>query len=32
MHDFHLADEIVKIARKETGKSGLSKIEKILIE
>jgi hypothetical protein len=32
MHDFHLANEIVKIAGEEAGKSGLLKIEKILIE
>jgi len=32
MHDFHLANEIVKIAGEEARKSGFSKIEKILIQ
>jgi len=32
MHDFHLANEIVKIAREEAQKNGLLKIDKITIE
>lgn len=32
MHDFHLANEIVKIAREEAQKNGLLKIKKITIE
>jgi Zn finger protein HypA/HybF involved in hydrogenase expression len=32
MHDFHLANEIVKITREEARKNGLSKIKEIKIE
>ena len=32
MHDFHLANEIVKIAKEEAQKNGLLKIKKITIE
>lgn len=32
MHDFHLANEIVKIAREQAQKNGLSKINKIALE
>ena len=32
MHDFHLANEIVKIAQEEARKNGLSKINSIQIE
>ena len=32
MHDFHLANQIVKIAKEHIKKNGLSKIEKIKIE
>ena len=32
MHDFHLANEIVKIAKEEARKNGLSKINSIQIE
>lgn len=32
MHDFHLANEIVKIAREHAKKKGLEKINKIVIE
>jgi len=32
MHDFHLANEIVKIAKENAQKNGLSKINKIVVE
>ena len=32
MHDFHLANEIVKIAKEHARKNGLSKIAKIVVE
>lgn len=32
MHDFHLADQIVKISRAYAQKNNLSKINKIVIE
>ena len=32
MHDFHLANQIVKIAREQAQKNGLSKINKIVLE
>jgi Zn finger protein HypA/HybF involved in hydrogenase expression len=32
MHDFHLANEIVKIAKEEARKNGLSKIKSIQVE
>ena len=32
MHDFHLANEIVKVAGEEAQKNGLLKIEKIVVE
>lgn len=32
MHDFHLADQIVKIAQEHAVKNGLVKITKIVIE
>jgi Zn finger protein HypA/HybF involved in hydrogenase expression len=32
MHDFHLAEQIVKIARQHAQIHGLDKIEKIVIE
>ncbi len=32
MHDFHLANEIVKIAKEHAQKNNLSKIKKIVLE
>jgi Zn finger protein HypA/HybF involved in hydrogenase expression len=32
MHDFHLADQIVKIAKEYAAKNNLSKITKIVLE
>lgn len=32
MHDFHLANQIAKIAKEHAKKHGLSKIKKIVIE
>jgi Zn finger protein HypA/HybF involved in hydrogenase expression len=32
MHDFHLANEIVKIAGEEARKNGLLKITKVVVE
>ncbi len=32
MHDFHLADQIVKLVKEHAAKSGLSNITKIVIE
>lgn len=32
MHDLHLANQIVKIAREHAQKNGLEKIDKIVIE
>jgi Zn finger protein HypA/HybF involved in hydrogenase expression len=32
MHDFHLANEIVEIAKEYARKNGLSKISKIVVE
>lgn len=32
MHDFHLADQIVKIAREHAQKHGLARVRKIVIE
>ncbi len=32
MHDFHLADQIVKIAKEHAAKNNLSKISKIVLE
>jgi Zn finger protein HypA/HybF involved in hydrogenase expression len=32
MHDFHLANEIVKLVQKEARQNGLSKIKKINLE
>ena len=32
MHDFHLADQIVKIAKEHAAKNGLSQITRIVLE
>ncbi|OGZ33934.1 MAG: hypothetical protein A2Y98_00470 [Candidatus Portnoybacteria bacterium RBG_19FT_COMBO_36_7] len=32
MHDFHLANEIVKVAQEEARQNGLSKIKEIVVE
>ena len=32
MHDFHLADQIVKLAKEHAAKNNLAKIDKIMIE
>jgi len=32
MHDFHLADQIVKIAREHAQKNGAGKIKKIVLQ
>lgn len=32
MHDFHLADQIVKLAKEYADKNGLAKVNKIVIE
>lgn len=32
MHDFHLADQIVKIAKEHAAKNNLAKVSKIVLE